>query len=42
MLQEQKAYIEEKSYRRIWNNYIIFAQKYYNPTTLIVYKHMYV
>ena len=43
MLQQQKEHIQEIAYQCIWNNYIIFAQKCYNSTTLsmwIVYKHV--
>ena len=29
-----KRAIQERAYRCIWNNYIIFAQKYYNSTFL--------
>ena len=32
--EQQKEHIQEKAYQFIWNNYVIFAQKYYNSTTL--------
>ena len=31
---QQKEHIQESAYQYIWNNYEIFAQKYYNSTTL--------
>ena len=42
ILQQQKEHIQEKAYQCLWNNYIIFAQKCYNSTTLsmwLVSKH---
>ena len=32
--EKQKEHIKERSYQCIWNDCIIFAQKYYNSTTL--------
>ena len=32
--EQQKELIEERAYQCIWNNYVKFAQKYYNFTTL--------
>ena len=40
---QQKEYIQERAYQCIWNNYIIFTQKYYNFTPLsmrVVKKYM--